>query len=163
MYDNLLTKLGIILNVSKDYFVSLNYLYQNHLGLKLLEEKYEIAKKQYQLPYEFYQFLLYYDYAYCVDLLAYKENSDKQTILNGGITKKYEIYPNKGLKLSLKHQQAYLSELDGRCFLNLAENGGDYETFAKYIIDDQKRDLAMQYIAALEEEKLTESQNKKRS
>ena len=28
LYDNLLSKLAIILNVSKDYFVSINYLYK---------------------------------------------------------------------------------------------------------------------------------------
>ena len=124
MYDNLLTKLGIILEVPKDYFVSINYLYKNNLGLKLLEEKYKVAKNKYQLPYEFNQFLLYYDYAYCVDFLAYKDNPDKQTILTGGITQKYQIYPKKGLELSLKNQQYNLSQIDGCCFLKLAENGG---------------------------------------
>lgn len=151
MYDNLLTKIGIILQVPKDYFVSINYLYKNNLGLKLLEEKYTVAKDKYHLPYEFNIFLLYYDYAYCVDLQAYKDNPDKQTILNGGITKKYEIHPNIGLALSLKSQQYNLSQIDGCCFLNLAENGGNYKDFAKYIIDNQKRSLAMQYIATFEE------------
>lgn len=160
MYDNLLTKIGIILEVPKDYFVSINYLYKNNLGLKLLEEKYKIAKNKYQLPYEFNQFLLYYDYAYCVDLLAYKDNQDKQTILNGEITQKYEIHPNKGLELSLKSQQYYLSQIDGCCFLKLAENGGNYKNFSKYIIDNQKRSLAMQYIATFEEQKQAEIQNK---
>ena len=160
MYDNLLTKIGIILEVPKDYFVSINYLYKNNLGLKLLEEKYKVAKNKYQLPYEFNQFLLYYDYAYCVDLLAYKDNQDKQTILSGGTTQKYEIHPNIGLELSLKSQQYYLSQIDGCCFLNLAENGGNYKGFAKYIIDNQKRSLAMQYIATFEEKKPAEAQNK---
>ncbi len=161
MYDNLLTKIGIILEVPKDYFVFLNYLYNNNLGLKLLEEKYKEAKNKYQLPYEFNQFLLYYDYAYCVDLLAYQDNPDKQTILNGGITQKYEIHPNQNLELSLKNQLYNLSQIDGCCFLNLAEKGGNYKDFAKYIIDNQKRNLAMQYIATLEDQKSTESQNKR--
>lgn len=160
MYDNLLTKIAIILEVTKDYFVSINYLYKNNLGLKLLAEKYKVAKKKYQLPYEFNQFLLYYDYAYCVDLLAYKDNQDKQTILNGGITQKYEIHPNKDMELSLANQQYYLSQIDGCCFLNLAENGGNYRDFAKYIIDNQKRSLAMQYIASFEEPNPAGVQNK---
>ena len=160
MYDNCLTKIGIILEVPKDYFVSINYLYKNNLGLKLLEEKYKVVKNKYQLPYEFNQLLLYYDYAYCVDLLAYKDNPDKQKILNGGITQKYEIHPNIGLELSLKSQQYNLSQLDGCCFLKLAENGGNYKDFAKYIIDSQKRSLAMQYIATFEEQKPAGIQNK---
>lgn len=161
MYDNLLTKIGIILEVPKDYFVSINYLYRNNLGLKLLEEKYTAAKNKYKLPYDFNQFLLYYDYAYCVDLLAYKDNLDKQTILNGGITQKYEIHPNKGLELSLKSQQYYLSEIDACCFLKLIENDGNYNDFARYIIDNQKRNLAIQYISAFEGQIPEESAKKK--
>ena len=64
------------------------------------------------------------------------------------------------MELSLKNQQYYLSQIDGCCFLNLAENGGNYKDFAKYIIDNQKRNLAMQYIATFEEKKPTETQNK---
>ncbi len=160
MYDNLLTKIGMVLEVPKDYFVSINYLYRNNRGLKLLEEKYVIARNKYQLPYDFHQFLLYYDYAYCVALYAYKDNPDKQTILNGGVTQKYEIYPNKGLVLSLKDQMNYLAQIDGCCFLKLAENGGNYKDFSKYIIDNQKRNLAMQYISIFEEQMPTESPKK---
>ena len=32
MYDNLLSKLAIMLDVSKDYFVSINFLYENNEG-----------------------------------------------------------------------------------------------------------------------------------
>ena len=60
MYDNLLTKIGIILENPKDYFVSINYLYKNNFDLKLLEEKYRVAKNKYQLPYGFNSFLLYH-------------------------------------------------------------------------------------------------------
>ena len=45
LYDNLLSKLAIILNVSKDYFVSINYLYKNNEALKYLEERYNEIKK----------------------------------------------------------------------------------------------------------------------
>lgn len=155
MYDNLLTKIALVLEVPKDYFVSINYLYRNNEGLKLLEEKYAVARSKYQLPYDFYQFLLYYDYAYCVDLLAYKENPDKKIILDGGVTQRYEIHPNRGLALSLKDQMNNLSQIDGCLFLKLAENGGCYRDYAKYIIDNDKRALAMQYISTLDEQSPT--------
>ncbi len=159
MYDNLLTKIGIVLEVPKDFFVSINYLWKDSQGLKLLEEKYENAKSKYQLPYDFNRFLLYYDYAYCVDLLAYKDNPDKQIILSGGTTKKYEIYPNQGLPLSLKSQSYNLSQMDACCFLKLAENGGNYKDFARYIINNEKRNLAMQYISVFEEEASSKPSN----
>ena len=160
MYDNLLTKISIVLGVPKDFFVYINYLYKNNRGLKLLEERYIIARDKFQLPYDFNQFLLYYDYAYCVDLLAYTDNPDKQTILNGGTTQKYEVHPNKGLELSLKSQQYNLAQLDGCLFLKLAENDGNYKDFVRYIIDNQKRALAMQYISTFERQIPTELPNK---
>lgn len=150
MYDNLLTKLAIVLEVPKDYFVSINYLYKNNAGLKLLEKKYISSKNKYQLPFDFNEFLLFYDYAYCVDLLAYVNNPDKSIILNGGTTRNYRIHPNKMMALSLNYQYNTLAHMDGTYFAALIGNGGNYKDFARYIIDNQKRDLAMQYISVKE-------------
>lgn len=151
MYDNLMTKIGLILGVPKLFFVSINYLFKDNLGLKILEEKYEEAKNKYQLPLDFQTFLLFFDYAYCVDLMAYTDNPDKEKILNGGTTDAYEIYPNKGFQLSLANQMANITKIDIDCFLKLAENGGNFKEFARYIISDEKRAIAMEYIASFDE------------
>ncbi len=113
LYDNLLSKLAIILNVSKDYFVSINYLYKNNEGLKYLEERYNEIKNKHGLPYSFEKLLFVYDYIYCVDLLAYKKNAAKETILSGKETEDvYIIHPNLEAKLSLQAQRAYLNRFD---------------------------------------------------
>lgn len=154
MYDNLLTKLSIILEVPKDYFVYINYLGKNNLGLKLLEEKYISYKNKYQLPYAFYELLLYYDYIYCVDLLTYVDNPFKSKIINGGTINGYNVHPNKKMPLSLDYQYSTLSHLDYVYFASLARNSKHYKDFAKYIIDNQKRDLTMQFISIEEEQSL---------
>lgn len=160
MYDNLLTKIAIVLEVPKDYFVSINYLFKNNYGIKLLEERYLAAKDKYQLSYNFWTFLLHYDYAYCVDLCTYIDNPAKQILLTGGITQKYIIYPNYNIELSLKNQMYYLSQIDGHLFLKLFQNGGNYQEFVKYIIDNDKRNLAMKYIAKNQEQIPLESSKK---
>lgn len=83
MYDTLLSKLAAMMDISKDYFISINFLYENNEGLKKLETKYNEAREKYKLPYNFEGLLLILDYIYCVDLMAYKENPDKKTILEG--------------------------------------------------------------------------------
>ena len=153
MYDNLLNKLAIILDVPKDYFVSINYLYKNNEGLKDLERRYNEIREKQNLPYNFNSLLLIYDYIYCVDLLAYKKNKDKEIILNGEETQNaYEIHPNKGLKLSLKNQRAYLNKFDVDYFLALAQNGGNFIEFAKHVVDNEKRAIIEQYIKTFTEQ-----------
>ena len=66
------------MDLPKIYFVSINYLFKDNIGLKDLEQKYEESKRKYNLPYEFNHLLLILDYIYCVDLLAYKDNPEKR-------------------------------------------------------------------------------------
>ena len=40
MYDSILSKLSTILDVSKDFFVSINYLYENNVGINKLKQTY---------------------------------------------------------------------------------------------------------------------------
>lgn len=162
MYDNLLNKLAIILGVSKDYFVSINYLYKNNEGLKDLETRYNEIREKQKLPYNFNSLLLVYDYIYCVDLLAYKKNKDKDVILNGEETQDaYEIHPNQGFKLSLKNQRAYLNKFDIDYFLALAQNGGNFREFAWHVVDNEKRAIIEQYIGTFTVQSQTEVPNKK--
>lgn len=147
MYDNLLSKFAIILNVPKDYFVSINYLYKDNTGLKELERKYNEVREQLKLPYNFNSLMLVFDYIYCVDLLVYKKNDDKEIILSGQETENaYEIHPNQGLKVSLKKQREFLNKFDVDYFLALAQNGGNFLDFAHYVVDNEKRALIEQFV-----------------
>ena len=147
MYDNLLSKLAIMLDVSKDYFVSINFLYENNEGLKNLEAKYNEAKERYKLPYSFEETLLMLDYIYCVDLIAYKDNPDKETILSGKETESfYQIYPEKDYKLSQQTQKRYINSFDVDNFLALVDSGGNYKEFGRLVIDCEKRKIISQFI-----------------
>ena len=162
LYDNLLSKLAIILNVSKDYFVSINYLYKNNEGLKDLEERYNEMKNKHGLPYSFEKLLFVYDYIYCVDLLAYKKNAAKETILSGKETEDIDIiHPNLGAKLSLQAQRAYLNRFDIDYFLALAQNGENFREFAPYVVDNGKREIIEQYLGTYNEQTQVGSSQKK--
>ncbi len=43
MYDSILSKIAIILDVPKDFFVSINYLYDNNKGLNKMKQVYDEA------------------------------------------------------------------------------------------------------------------------
>ena len=147
MYDSLLSKLAIILGVSKDYFVSINYLYRDNLGLKDLERRYNEVKAKLVLPYEFNNLMFGYDLIYCTDLHAYVENEDKEIILSGQTTKnKYTIYPDKHYNLSLGLQKQWLEAFDTEYFIKLYVGGGNFREFVKYVFNDQNKKRFEQFI-----------------
>lgn len=147
MYDSIMNKLSILLNVSKDFFVSINYLYENNIGINELHQVYEDARKAYNIPFEFDDFMFRLDYIYCVDLMAYVENSDKKVILSGNETEnKYEIHPGKGATLSLKKQFTVLDDIDRKCFISLLDANANYRGFSKYLLKNETRDLASKII-----------------
>ena len=161
MYDALLSKLAIMLDVSKDYFVSINFLYNNNDGLKKLEAKYNEAKEKYKLPYDFEKLLFILDYIYCVDLLAYKDNPDKQIILSGKETEfGYEIHPGKCYRLSLKFQRNYMNGFDIDNFLALVDAGGDFREFGRFVVDNKKRQLVSQFIDTYNSQEQDDSHKK---
>lgn len=151
MIDCMLSKLAIILDVDKDFFVKINYLGANDEGLNILRKKYEEVKEKYGFFYDFETMLFNLDYIYCVYLYAYIDNSDKENILNGGITKnRYEIWPGKkGLPLSLKIQKTVIDGFDKDFFNCLANADGNCLDFAKYIIDNQNRKRANDYLEGM--------------
>lgn len=147
MYDQLLSKLAIILEVPKEYFVSINYLYKNQEGLLDLEKKYNVAVEQKNLPYSFQKLLLVYDYIYCTDYIAYVQNENKDALLSGGETKDfYEIHPHQCMRLSLQTQRQYLNDFDITFFLALLESSENYKDFAHYIVDIEKRAITESFI-----------------
>lgn len=147
MYDSILSKLSIILNVPKDFFVAINYLYEDNAGISKLKQVYEEAKKTYNFPYEFEDFLFRLDYIYCVDLIAYKDNPDKEVVLSGNETEnEYGIYPNKGAKLSLKKEFDVIDDIDRKYFLCLLDANADCRLFSKYLLKNETRSLASQIV-----------------
>lgn len=148
MYDCMLSKLAIALEVDKDFFVRINYLGANDEGLNILKNKYDEANEKYKFPYDFYSMLFYFDYIYVVDVKAYASNPDKETILSGRETEKtYPIWPNyPEYKLSLGQQKAIIDYFD-ICFVDcLYKNAGNYLDFSKYIIDNQNRNIINDYL-----------------
>lgn len=151
MIDCMLSKLAIILDVDKDFFVKINYLGANDEGLNILRKKYEEVKEKYGFLYDFETMLFNLDYIYCVYLRAYIDNSDKEIILNGGRTKnRYEIWPGKQLlPLSLEIQKMFIDGFDKAFFDCLANADGNCLDFAKYIIDNQNRKKANDYLEGM--------------
>ena len=147
MYDNLLTKLAIILDVPKEFFVLINYLGKDNEGLKLLKKKYNKKKIEKKLELEFDHLLYMLDYIYVVDLIAYNKGENQKIILRGKETKeRYWIYPRKAERLSLERQKDYIDTIDVSLVLSLIENGYDFELFSNYIIDNGNRKLIKRYI-----------------
>jgi hypothetical protein len=142
LYDAMLSKLAILLDVSKDFFVSINFLYKDNKGLKILEKKYNEKQKEKKLPYsfEYYNYLL--DYIYTIGYMAYANNQDKAVILGGGTTTNgYFIHGTKGGPLSLELQRKFIDELDRNTILALIDNGLEFTDFAKYIVDNEMRNI----------------------
>ena len=87
------------------------------------------------------------DYVYCVDLIAYKDNPDKEIVLSGKETESsYEIYPGRGATISLKKQFDVIDDIDRKYFLCLLDANADYQTFSKYLLKNETRSLASQII-----------------
>lgn len=147
MYDSILSKLAIILNVDKDFFVAINYLYQNNDGMNQLKEKYEEAKLANNYPYNFETFIYMLDYIYCTDVIAYVDNPDKEIVLSGKETEgTYDIYPEKESKISLKMQFDYIDDIDRKYFLCLLDANADYISFSKYLLANNTRALVTNII-----------------
>lgn len=140
MYDAVLSKLAIVLDVPKDFFVSINFLYDQDKGLDLLEERYNEKVKEKNIDLTFDDLLFAIDYIYVVDYMAYIDGQDKNKILNGEETDNiYKIYPTKNSKLSLSRQRKFMNYIDLVIVDSLQRNGYDYENFSKYIIDNEFR------------------------
>ena len=147
MYDSLLTKLSIVLDVPKDYFVSINYMYENNKGLEDFKKLYNKKKEELKLPYEFDTLMYAFDYIYVTDLMAYVENEDKQVILSGNETKDpYKIYDNRVEKLSLEAEYNKIYYIDRSFLLCLLNGNHDYNTYIKYILSDETRSMAYEIL-----------------
>ena len=142
MYDCMLSKLAIVFDVDKDFFVRINYFFKDNEGLNILRKKYEEVKEKYGFSYDFETMLFNLDYIYCVDLVAYIDGLDKDVILGGGETDTaYRIWPNKGVKLSLGLQKKLIDNFDSCFFMDLLNVRGNYIDFSKYVIDNKNRKI----------------------
>lgn len=140
MYDCMLSKLAIILDTSKEFFVRINYLGEN--GFKILQDKYNEIYEKKKLSIKFEDLILMLDYIYCTDLLGYIDNPDKENILNGlTTTSLYEIHKGVGMAISLNVQRKYIDKIDGNLVVDLMQNGYEYKDFAKYVISNNSRSI----------------------
>lgn len=155
LYDVLMKQTDILLGVSSDFFVSINYLFNDDKGLKILEDKYNEVKVKYNLKKEFISFLFYLDYIYVVDLTAYLKGTDKDKILSGNETELYQIYPKIAQTLSLKKQMDSIIKFENDNILALIETNGAFEEYCKYIINDYNRKIFEGYTQKFPEEPIT--------
>lgn len=148
LYDSMLSKLSIIIEEPKEFFVTINYLYDNDQGMKMLEEKYNQALEKHRTKYDFLNMMYIFDYVYATDLMGYVENQNKEKILSGEETSEtYRIYDNvRSETLSFAKQERYITSFDTTTFLTLLENGCDCSEFAKYILNNQKREIVNNYL-----------------
>ena len=156
MYDSILTKLAIVLDVPKTFFVEINYLYKDKEGINILKERYEKQKEKYKLPLSFDELMYKIDYIYVTDLLMYADNREKERIKSGETSiDAYEIHENKGAKISKAMQYKMLDQLDYIFIISLFDNNGNYEKYFEFIFDDKRRETC---IKALREFKEGDSQ-----
>ena len=141
-YDAILSKLAIVLDMPKVFFVCINY--NPGYGLIALEDKYKEARRRYDLPFTFAEVMYYLDYFYTVDILQYSDNEVRDIIASGNETSnKIEIHPDKYEKISRARQTQQIKTLDTTIFDHLLHV--DKEAAAKfkdYIFDDEVRQAA---------------------
>lgn len=165
LYDSMLSKLSIVIEEPKEFFVTINYLYDNDQGMKKLEEKYNQALEKHKTKYDFLSMMYIFDYVYATDLMGYVENPNKRKILSGEeTTEKYRIYSNvKDETLSLAKQERYITSFDTTTFMTLLENDYDCSEFAKYILNNQKREIVNNYLGKNKDEVTNVSTSSKKN
>lgn len=147
MYDSILSKLSILLDTSKDFFVCINFMYKDFEGLNAIENLYNYASKKYNLSISFKEYLELIDYIYCVDYAIYTNSSDKERLTNGEESSmRHAIHDDYNERLSLEKQKQKMDFIDGEFLVSLYENGGDYRAFAHYIFDNETRKELMDAI-----------------
>ena len=148
LYDAMLSKLAIILDVSKDFFVYINYYYKDGKGYQLLKEKYEEAKIKYNLSFTFDEVIILLDKIYVTDLFLYSDEVKeiKQKLLLGQRIC-IKLYEEIDADISIKIEESCISSFDVELFLDLYQNNGNAKEFAKYIISNEKRSVATKYVS----------------
>jgi len=137
MYDAMLTKAAMVLKYTKDDIVSVNYDFQNGMGI--LRMKYMMVEGERRYPYSFQEFMYMLDYIYCMDVIMYVYPEDNEFYLTGGTTGETPIHDNRSERISLERQFGYIDEFDKAYFKCIRNSGGDYKLFGKYIIKDSIR------------------------
>ena len=142
MYDAFLSKLSIIMNVPKEYFVTLNFMYDNNMGLKKFEEDYEKIRKEKNFKLSFKGLMQILDYIYAVDNICYLKNQNKELVLSGGRTpQNYEIHTDFIMPISQDLQAKHAISFDFNFIQDLvnADDMKSAKAFCRYILNDQFR------------------------
>ena len=152
MYDALLSKLAIIMSVPKEYFVTINYMYENNKGMQKLQKDYNKAIEKKKIPIDFDTMMQIFDYAYVVDYIGYINTEDKDLVLKGQEThNSYIIHKNWWQKISQHTQASYIRDFDNKIIITLMNNANDLNSdfvkYSKYIFDNKNRKVIENYIA----------------
>ena len=142
LYDNLLSKLSILLGVEKTYFITLCF-YKHEEAVKLLRLKYEEAMNTYNLPFDFELLMCILDYIYVVDLMSYIKTDEKELLLAGGKTGDvYQINRfSKGMRLSNETSKKFISFFDMQSLKAIRHHKVLRAKFSKYIVDNDLRNF----------------------
>ena len=143
LFDCMLTKLAIFLDVDKDFFVLINFMNHDNRGIKYLEDIYEARCDELGLEIPFINILYYLDYIFAVDYQGYVDNPNKEIVLSGGETKEaYFIHNNPHPeRLSFKRQKDYIDIFDKELLISLYQDGDKFNEFSKYVIDNGNRKI----------------------
>ena len=153
MYDSVLSKLAIILEVPKEYFVEINFQYKDNEGMNKLKRLYETKREEYRFPYKFEDFMYGIDYIYCVDVTSYTNNPAKEILLSGKKTEeRYGIYADRGDPLSQDQQFAFMTDIDRNYLLSLIDHNGNFQDYSKYVLDNGIRMQISQVLDNIESE-----------
>lgn len=130
-YDALLSKLALFLGVSKDFFVCINFAYDE--GMEVFKKLFDSLPNP---PFDFDLLLFTLDYYYVVDLIQYVDNRDKETLLSGGETRPYPCFG----RLSRAHQYKLITAFDSEVHKWLKDIDPERaKSFHRYILDDSLR------------------------
>ncbi len=147
MYDAMITKLAIFLDIPKEFFVTINFLYKDNKGLSILEERFNKRAKELNFKYNFNTILYILDYIYTVDFVAYQQSDEQKLLLQGNETfYQYTIHPGKDAPLSLLMQRKMIEKFDMELVLCLMENNIDCKEFSKYMISNEQRQTMKEYL-----------------
>ena len=150
LYDAMLTKLAIIMEEPKDYFITINFLNEfldsmmMTQGVYELKKKYDQVKRKRELPFTLEEIMWMFDYIYAVDYYSAVECNDKNDVAKGELSKEtYRIHGNgRKTHLSKDAQMTFVNRFDMELLKSVKFNKIIRKRFSKYIVKNDLRFFA---------------------
>ena len=142
LYDNLLSKLSILLGVEKNYFITLCF-FNHDDAVNILKLRCEEARINSKIPFNFEEIMIMFDYIYVVDYMSYID-TDVKKVLNAGLTTKSEYIINRytpPMKLSNKYSKRFITYFDMKTLKAIRHHRVLRTKFSKYIVDNDLRNF----------------------